>query len=80
MADREEENETIKNPLESMDVSRADVEARLASSAPDLQLVDRYYSREMAKLKVEMKEKSSAADSAMMGVYARLTEAPTNWQ
>ena len=72
-------SEVIDNPMlshaaEEKPVSRADVEAAIADDSK-LQLVDRYYAAELEKLRQSV----ASDDGAVLGVFARLTEAPTNW-
>lgn len=59
--------------------TRSDVEEALAKE-PDsavLKLVDSYYASELQKIRSELQEASATGDAAVMGIFARLTEAPT---
>ncbi len=59
--------------------TRSDVEEALAKD-PDsatLKLVDSYYASELQKMRSELQQASATGDAAVMGIFARLTEAPT---
>ncbi len=59
-------------------VSRADVEAAIAAapdgSAAALQLVDPYYAAQLGEV-----DRRLAGEGSVLGVFARMTEAPSNW-
>lgn len=61
-------------------VSREDVEAAIAGAADKqaLLLLDRYYSAELRKVQ-ETLQLGGGGVAAVEQVFARLTEAPTNW-
>ena len=61
-------------------VMREDVEAAIAGAADKqaLLLLDRYYSDELRKVQ-ETPQMSGGGVAGVEQVFARLTEAPTNW-